>query len=120
MIKPKRHFAISVNNSDYEASLILRKICEILGDEAAARDDLLRIVDESGEDYLYHKSYFVVVEFPVEVEHAMPRVMPDRFGFYVLCNEQMTTINGQFKLIGLRIEGLREDQEQPDILRGGA
>ena len=71
MIKPKRHFAICVNNSDYEASLILRKIYEILPDEAAARDDLLRIVDESGEDYLYHKSYFVVVELPGEVEHAL-------------------------------------------------
>jgi hypothetical protein len=71
MIKRKRHFAICVDNSDYEASLILRKIYEIIPDEAAARDDLLRIVDESGEDYLYHKSHFVVVEFPVEVEHAL-------------------------------------------------
>jgi hypothetical protein len=40
MIKPKRHFAICVNNSDYEASLILRKIYEILPDETAARDGL--------------------------------------------------------------------------------
>jgi len=71
MIEPKKHFAICVDNADYEASLILRKIYEIITDEAAARDDLLRIVDESGEDYLYHKSHFVVVEFPVEVEHAL-------------------------------------------------
>jgi hypothetical protein len=71
MNKRKKHFAICVDNSDYEASLILRKIYEVIPDEAAARDDLLRIVDESGEDYLYHKSHFVVVEFPVEVEHAL-------------------------------------------------
>jgi hypothetical protein len=71
MIKHKKHFAICVDNADYEASLILRKIYEIIPDEVAARDDLLRIVDESGEDYLYHKSHFVVVEFPVEVEHAL-------------------------------------------------
>ncbi|MBI5601828.1 MAG: hypothetical protein HY879_00575 [Deltaproteobacteria bacterium] len=71
MIKHNKHFAICVDNADYEASLILRKIYEIIPDETAARDDLLRIVDESGEDYLYHKSHFVVVEFPVEVEHAL-------------------------------------------------
>jgi len=71
MIKQKKYFAICVDNADYEASLILRKIYEVVPDETAARDDLLRIVDESREDYLYHKSHFVVVEFPVEVEHAL-------------------------------------------------
>ena len=71
MPEHKRHFAICVDNADYEASLILRKIYEIIPDEAAARDDLFRIVDESGEDYLYHKSRFIVVEFPIEVEHAL-------------------------------------------------
>jgi hypothetical protein len=71
MIKHKTHFAICVDNADYEASLVLRKIYEIIPDEAAARDDLLRIADESGDDYLYPRSLFVVVEFPVEVEHAL-------------------------------------------------
>ena len=71
MIKQKKYFAICVDNADYEASLILRKVYEIIPDETAVKDDLLRIVDESGEDYLYHKSHFVVVEFPVEVEHAL-------------------------------------------------
>ena len=64
MTEHKRHFAICVDNADYEASLILRKIYEIIPDEAAATDDLLRIVDESGEDYLYHKDYFLFVDFP--------------------------------------------------------
>ena len=71
MTEHKRRFAICVDNSDYEASLVLRKIYEIIPDEAAAGDDLLRIVDESGEDYLYHQSHFIVVEFPIEVEHAL-------------------------------------------------
>ncbi|MGA7877419.1 MAG: hypothetical protein WCA08_17295 [Desulfoferrobacter sp.] len=71
MSEDKKHFAICVDNSGYEASLILRKIYEIIPDELGAKDDLLRIVDESGEDYLYHKSHFVLVEFPVEVEHAL-------------------------------------------------
>jgi hypothetical protein len=67
----KKRFAICVDYSNYEASLILRKIYEIIPDQRAAEDDLLRIVDESGEDYLYHKSHFIVVEFPIEVEHAL-------------------------------------------------
>lgn len=71
MTEHKRPFAICVDNADYEASLILRKIYEIIPDETAAADDLLRIVDESGEDYLYHKSHFIVVEFPMEVAHAL-------------------------------------------------
>ena len=71
MIKPERHFAVCVDNVDYGASLILRKIYEIIPDETAAKDELLRIVDESGEDYLYHKSHFILVEFPIEVEHAL-------------------------------------------------
>ena len=71
MIKPERHFAVCVDNVDYGASLILRKIYEIIPDETAAKDELLRIVDESGEDYLYHKSHFVIVKFPVEVENAL-------------------------------------------------
>jgi hypothetical protein len=71
MSEHKKHFAICVDNTDYEASLILRKIYEIIPDELGARDDLLRIVDESGEDYLYHKSHFITVEFPMEVEQAL-------------------------------------------------
>jgi hypothetical protein len=71
MNEHKKRFAICVDNSDYEASLILRKIYEIIPDDAASRDDFIRIVDESGEDYLYHKSYFIEMEFPIEVEHAL-------------------------------------------------
>jgi hypothetical protein len=71
MIDHKRHFAICVDNADYEASLILRKIYEIIPDEVAAGDDLIRVIDESGEDYLYHKSLFVVMEFPKEMEQAL-------------------------------------------------
>jgi hypothetical protein len=71
MNEHKKHFAICVDNADYEASLILRKIYEIIPDELGDRDDLLRIVDESGEDYLYHKNHFITVKFSIEVEHAL-------------------------------------------------
>lgn len=67
----QRYFAVCINNADYKASLILKKIYEIIPDESASQDDFVRIVDESGEDYLYHKAHFIVVEFPTEVAHAL-------------------------------------------------
>lgn len=67
----KQRFALCVDNTDYEVSLIPRKVYEVIPDEEAAKDDLLRIIDESGEDYLYHISHFVLVEFPVEVERIL-------------------------------------------------
>ena len=67
----KKQFAICVNNKDYEASLIPRKIYEIIPDERAERDHFVRIVDESGEDYLYHASHFVFIQLPSEVEQAL-------------------------------------------------
>ena len=59
-----KSFAICVDNTDYKASLISGKVYRIIPDPQAAKDDLVRIVDESGEDYLYHKSHFVFVDFP--------------------------------------------------------
>lgn len=61
-------FALCVDNSDYQASLIPGKVYRVLPDPRAAKDDLVRIVDESGEDYLYHKDYFVFVDFPPGVK----------------------------------------------------
>jgi hypothetical protein len=64
MKQPTKPFALCVDNADYKASLILGKVYRIIPDPRAAKDDLVRIVDESGEDYLYHKSHFVFVDFP--------------------------------------------------------
>ena len=61
-------FALCIDTSDYRASLILGKVYRVLPDARAARDDLVRIVDESGEDYLYHKDHFVFVDFPPAVK----------------------------------------------------
>jgi hypothetical protein len=57
-------FALCIDNTDYKASLITGKVYRIIPDPKAAKDDLVRIVDESGEDYLYHQSHFLFVEFP--------------------------------------------------------
>lgn len=64
MKQPIKPFALCVDNTDYKASLILGKVYRIIPDPVAAKDDLVRIVDESGEDYLYHKTHFAFVEFP--------------------------------------------------------
>jgi hypothetical protein len=64
-------FALCIDNSDYRASLILGKAYRILPDPAAATDDLVRVVDECGEDYLYHKEPFCFVDFPSGVEEKI-------------------------------------------------
>jgi hypothetical protein len=64
-------FAVCINNTDYPASLELHKIYQVLPDEEAARNGDLRVIDESGEDYLYPASFFVLIEVPQEVERAI-------------------------------------------------
>ena len=64
-------FAVCINNTDYPASLELHKIYQVLPDEEATRYGDIRVMDESGEDYLYPASSFVVIEVPQEVERAI-------------------------------------------------
>ena len=64
-------FVVCIDNSDYEASLELHKIYAVVPDYDAAQDGDLRIVDESGEDYLYAGSRFVAIEVPKALERAM-------------------------------------------------
>lgn len=67
----KKQFVVCVDNTDYEASLIPRKIYEVIPDPRAEKDDMIRVIDESGEDYLYHVSRFVFICLPAEVEKAL-------------------------------------------------
>ena len=62
--KKAPQFAICVRNDDYPASLELYKVYRVLPDARAARHQMMRVVDESGEDYLYPKDRFVTVELP--------------------------------------------------------
>jgi hypothetical protein len=62
--RKEQQFAVCVKNDDYPASLELRKIYEVLPDEKAAKHGLVRIIDESGEDYLYPQDFFVPIEIP--------------------------------------------------------
>ena len=67
-------FAVCVNNSDYPASLELHKIYRVLPDEDAATEGDIRIIDESGEDYLYPAKWFVFIEVPEVVEQSLLEV----------------------------------------------
>ena len=66
-----RRFTSCVDNFECPASLELRKIYQVLPDEDAARDGDLRVIDESGEDYLYPADYFVLIEVPSETARAL-------------------------------------------------
>ena len=63
-------FAVCIDNTGYPASLELRKIYQVLPDEKAAKHKLVRVIDESGEDYLYPQRFFVPIELPHAVEEA--------------------------------------------------
>jgi hypothetical protein len=66
----KKQFVLCVRNHECE-DLELRKVYQVLPDSKAIRDGYLRIVDESGEDYLYPESYFVALSLPLEAQDAL-------------------------------------------------
>ena len=62
-----------MDNVEYPASLELRKIYRVLLDEDAEKDGDLRVIDESGEDYLYPTNYFILVDLPRERAQVLDR-----------------------------------------------
>ena len=69
----RKRFTLSIDNDDFKASLIVGKVYRILPDAKGALDQLIRIVDESGEDYLYPARYFVVVDLSQQVTRTLKR-----------------------------------------------
>lgn len=67
----KRHFMVCVSNRGYEASLEIRKIYEVLVDRTAEKHHQIRVIDESGEDYLYPNDYFAPVRLPAETKEKL-------------------------------------------------
>jgi hypothetical protein len=63
--------AICVDNTDYEMSLQRRKVYPVLPDADAEKDDYVRIIDETGEDYLFPASRFVFLNVPSRIEEAV-------------------------------------------------
>ena len=64
-------YVVCVKNDDYPVSLELRKIYLLMRDSAAARLGMLRVIDESGEDYLYPHDYFVAIRLTPAVARAL-------------------------------------------------
>ena len=68
--KKEQVFALCIENKDSE-DLEKRKIYTVIPDEKAERDGYFRVIDESGEDYLYPQSYFIFVQLPREAQEAL-------------------------------------------------
>jgi len=72
MPKPvSRQLVVCVNSADYPVSLEKRKIYVALRDAAAEKQGLLRVIDESGADYLYPKAFFRTIALPQSVKRAV-------------------------------------------------
>lgn len=67
----EKHFVVCVKNGDYEGTLDLRKIYEVLEDRDAEPHEMIRVIDESGEDYLYPRDWFVAIELPQNLEDVI-------------------------------------------------
>lgn len=72
---PRRRFAVCVDNSSYETSLERNKIYVVLPDKTAERDGDLRVIDESGEDYVFSAERFVAIELPAAVKASLSRAL---------------------------------------------
>jgi hypothetical protein len=67
----KKHYMICVENHGYEASLELMKVYEVLIDREAEKHHQIRVIDESGEDYLYPAKFFAPVRLPAETKEKL-------------------------------------------------
>ena len=70
-----KRYALCLKNKNAE-DLVVRKLYPVIPDERAEKDHHFRIVDESGEDYLYPAGYFFVMELPEKIDRALRRARP--------------------------------------------
>jgi hypothetical protein len=64
-------FLLCINDGGAPESLERRKLYEVQPDADAANEGMVRVIDESGEDYLYPQAYFLAVALPLRVERAL-------------------------------------------------
>ena len=69
-MKTETKFVVCIENKSHPSSLEFGKIYRIVEDEKAAQRKMLRVIDESGEDYLYPENYFVDIKLPQVAEEA--------------------------------------------------
>lgn len=63
-------YMLCIDNKKYPSSLEFGKIYRVLSDEKAAKHNMLRVIDESGEDYLYPENFFVPIKLPRVAQDA--------------------------------------------------
>jgi len=64
-------FVVCIKNEGYAASLELRKIYEVVQDDFAADHQMIRVIDESDEDYLFPVDFFISIDLPKPIEQAL-------------------------------------------------
>lgn len=69
--KRSTHFVVCLNNEGYKASLEVGKLYRFIPDEEAEAEGLIRVIDESGEDYAFDAERFHPVHLPAPVEKAL-------------------------------------------------
>ncbi len=69
-MKEELKFVVCINNKNYPASLERHKIYRVLPDEKIEAEGEMRVIDESGEDYIYPAEWFVDVDVPAAVESS--------------------------------------------------
>lgn len=67
----RAHFVVCLDNTGYDASLDVRKIYRVLADSKGEKLGMLRVVDESGEDYLYPKKLFAIIELSPAIRRKL-------------------------------------------------
>jgi hypothetical protein len=67
----RKRFVVCLRNKGYEVSLERRKIYQVLPDPEAMKHKQIRVIDESGEDYLYPQSFFALIELPQPLRRAV-------------------------------------------------
>lgn len=70
-MRARREFVLCLRNEGYEVSLERRKLYQVVPDDDAARHRQIRVIDESGDDYLYPANYFARIELPLAVRKAV-------------------------------------------------
>ena len=71
---PQTRFAVCIDDTAYPDDLKVRTIYQVLPDESAAKSNYIRVVDETGEDYLYPADLFVIIDVPAEARKALIQV----------------------------------------------
>src|SRR4026209_867299 len=76
----RKRFVVCLRNKGYEVSLERRKIYQVLADPEAEKHKQIRVIDESGEDYLYPQNFFAPIKLPQTLRRAVQSAVYQRVG----------------------------------------